>query len=552
MEKNPNRQGSFELFYRAGWAYLTVYPPDGHRRELYPEDIENRMKLLGMPPVSARTIRQCIDEATGQPVALAEWPAGQALASTMSVTVEADAMSAAIVIEAPKKGAAAPSLQDVLAQLRQAGVVHGFLESNLQTALRTQAYGTSIQAAAGTKPVSGRGQRIAYRFNVNRGKPYLETDFGRINLRELNFIENVKTGDLLAELEAPIPASDGMTVTGICIPADADMRSVSLSPGQNTKLNPEGDKLFASIDGNVRMSGDMVMVEPVIVVKNVDYSTGNIRFDGSVVVEGSVADGFSVEAGGDIQITSGVGRANLTAGGSILLKTGMNGSGKGVIRCGSDLFAKFLESCSAEAGGSVFVDEAIMNSKVRSGLHCVLGGRRAEVMASEIIAGGSFWCKKLGHYNESNTRIFVGVLPRMLLEYRSILDDMERIQKEWDKSDEQATQARKLLETGNRDERLVLACQQLDQKTAELAAQRAALKAKAPGLKERVSAARSSMAVIEDNMYRGSIITFGHNEYRPPDAGIRKLVLRCRDGIMQEGAFDYRDKPNLEFPVSAS
>ena len=35
----------------------------------------------------------------------------------------------------------------------------------------------------------GKAHRILYHFNLNRGKPCLEMDFDRINLKELNFIE---------------------------------------------------------------------------------------------------------------------------------------------------------------------------------------------------------------------------------------------------------------------------------------------------------------------------------------------------------------------------
>jgi len=49
MDRRPgSSNGRFELFYRKGWAYLTVYPPAGAGRPVYPEDIENRMKMLGV------------------------------------------------------------------------------------------------------------------------------------------------------------------------------------------------------------------------------------------------------------------------------------------------------------------------------------------------------------------------------------------------------------------------------------------------------------------------------------------------------------------------
>lgn len=351
MDRRPqSRNGRFDLFYRKGWAYLTVYPPTGSGRPVYTEDIENRMKMLGVPRSYTVSIRELIDKASGEPVALVEWPNGQALASSIAVSIARDGMVATVTIGPPRKGAAAPTLADVVDALAGAGVTYGIDRNYIQRMLEQAAYGKPLLVAAGTEPVAGQPVRVVHHFNVNRGKPYLEMDFGRINLKELNFIENKRAGDLLAELAPPVPAVDGRKVTGEPIPAAPAAQGSLLLAGANTELSPDGARLFAACDGNVRIAGAAILVEPVITVKSVDFSTGNLHFDGSVVIEGGIADGFVVEAGGDIQVGSSVGKSTLKAGGSIVLKTGINGNGKGIIECGGDLFAKYLESCTVVCG----------------------------------------------------------------------------------------------------------------------------------------------------------------------------------------------------------
>ncbi|HAE22407.1 MAG TPA: hypothetical protein DCG47_08825 [Spirochaetaceae bacterium] len=545
-----HENGKFELYYRAGWAYLAVFPPQGSGRPVYPEDIENRMRLLGVPSVSARTLRQAIQEASGTPMALIEWPNGRALASELSVSIAKDGMSAYLTASHPKKGAAPPTLAELLAALSEAGVAYGIDRSALERIVAGTYYDKAVPVAAGTEPVYGRAHRIEYHFNTNRGKPYLEMDFGRIDMKELNFIENKHSGDLLASLVAPVQATDGFTVRGERIPAETDSQTVELKAGANTSLTEDGAKLHALCDGNVRIAKGAILVEPVIVVKNVNYETGNIRFDGSVVIEGGIADGFSVEAGGDIQVASGVGKARLKAGGSILLKTGINGNGIGSIECEGDLYAKYLESCEARCGGNAFVEEAVMNSTLIAGKHCVLNGKRSEVIASRIIAGASFWCKKLGNFNEAPTNVQLGVEPGLVLEYRSVCAGLERSQKDWDKTEHQLELLSKLVRDGQSDERVAQAQLQLRENLEKLAAELSDYKARQPRLRERIQASRASIAVIEDTLYKGVTIHFGIVEYRAPDAGARKIILKARDGHIVEAGFNYRERPSLDFEAN--
>ncbi len=544
---DASKSGKFDLFYRKGWACLRVFPPAHGGRQVYSEDVENRMKLLGIPRVSARTIRDIIDAATGQAVPLVEWPQGQLLEAAISVDIAEDEMTAYLTIQPPKKGAEPPTLQDIEQQLNNAGVVYGIDRQALKRILAGALYGKPVPVAAGIEPVFGRAHRIQYHFNTNRGKPYLEMDFGRINLKELNFIENCTAEDLLAELIPPVTAVDGRKVTGEVIPADTDSEIVTLHPGANTVLSEDGSRLYAACDGNVRLSNGAVLVEPVIVLKNVDYETGNIHFDGSVVIEGGIADGFAVEAGGDLQVANSVGRATLQAGGSILLKSGINGNGKGVISCGGDLFARYIESCSITCSGNIFAEEVIMHSQLNVSGHCVLNGKRAEVIASELIIGCSFWCKKLGNFNEAATRVCVGIAPGILLELRAVTAEIEQAQIERDSIELKLEQLVKHPAASQGEERLEHAIAQLQESLAELGIKLSGLRIRQGSLREKMKASRESLVVVEDTLFKGSTVFFADLEYRPPEAGIRKIILRAVENHILEHAFNPTDRPKLNF-----
>ena len=552
-----DRDGRFDLYYHHGWAHLAVYPPQEDGRPVYHEDVINRMRILGCPHVSARLVRDVVERADGKPFRLVEWPGGERLASAIRVDLREDGMWATVTVSRPLKGAAAPTADDVLDALRGAGVTHGINREAILGLLADARYDERIEAAAGDPPVHARSAKVVYHFDPHRGRPYLVMEFDRINLRELNFVENISEGDLLAELEPPVAASDGRSVLGDVVPARRETEEVRLVAGSNTELRADGTALIATADGNVRLVQGTVLVEPVVTVACVDYSTGNIRFDGSVVVEKDVADGFVVEAKGDIQIGRGVGRATLKAGGNVLLKAGVNGGGTGRIECEGDLFAKYLESSTVVSHGNVFAEEAIMHSHVTTWKHCVLNGRRSEIIASTIVVAGSLWCKKLGSIAEAPTRVSIGVNPGLLEAFRTTRQEIESCESRMGDLERQVDQIDRAV-TDGRTEQKLLQQKLLQQKLLDLRERLAAeltearmrmpeLRHRLHGYRENLDASRESRLVVEDTIFHGAVIVFGAREYYPPEKGARKTVLRSGvDGIREEG-YNPAAKPRFSF-----
>jgi len=374
-------------------------------------------------------------------------------------------------------------------------------------------------------------------------------EFDRIDLKELDFIENKLKGDLLATLAPSVRPINGSTVTGISIPAMPAGEGERLMAGQNTFLDNEQNKIFAKEDGNVKISeiGEII-IEPVVTVENVNYETGNIHFDGAVVIKGSIADGFVVEAGGDIQVGKGVGKAILKAGGSILLKAGMNGNGEGSIECEGNLFAKYLESSKVVCHGNLFVEEAIMHSHINVWKNCVLNGRRAEVIGGAAIVGGSLWCKKLGNMYDVPTYLAVATRPPLLLEYRDVQKKLAALEAALDAAETRLSQFEKITEKGyGGDEKIIQAKTQVHEQVNGFTAEIAELHRKLPSLRENLVAKRDCILVVEDSIFRGSTIVFGKQEFRVPDNGLRKTILRPGEREILESGYNHWEKPKIDF-----
>ncbi|MDR3200962.1 MAG: FapA family protein [Spirochaetales bacterium] len=546
---SASTDGSFSLFYQKGWAWLAIRAPEGKGKPVYPEEIENRMRLLRIPKVPMRILRERIEAAAGSPERLVEWPDGDLLTAAIHVSVDETAMTARLTVDTPKKGAAPPTADEIDEALRRYNVVYGIDRSAIARIVTYQDYGRTMVIARGTSPVHGEGSKIVYHFNVNRGKPYLEMDFGRIDLKELNFIENKHEGDILAELAPPVRAVNGRTVTGVSIPARPAGENVCLIAGQNTSLNEERNKIFAACEGNAKISptGE-ISVEPIVTVENVNYETGNIHFNGSVVIKGSIADGFTVEAGGDIQVGKGVGKAALKAAGNILLKTGITGNTDGSVECGGNLFAKYIESSRVVCHGHLFVEEAIMHSQITVWKNCVLNGRRSELIGGAALVGGSLWCKKLGNLYEVPTYVAAATRPSLFLAYREAQKKLAAKEAELDAGETHLAQFEKAMQEGHGDdEKILQAKTQTEALVSNLNADIAGLRHELPGLREELVAERGRILVAEDIIYRGVTIVFGKLEFHVPDNGSRKTILRAGEHEIIESGYNFKERPKLEF-----
>jgi len=542
--KAGRKPGRFDLKYLDGWAVLTVFPPDESSGVVYPEDVTARMEILGIPRVRQRIISEIIEEAAGQPRKLVEWPNGADLTGSVEISVSDDEMTGWIEITPPKKGGSDPDIEDIYAALKEKGIIYGIKEESIQNALENHQYRKKITAAEGLPVIHGEAPKVKYLFETNRGKPYLEMDFGRINLRELNFVQNVKEDDTLALIGGPTEPRNGKTVYGTVLPAEPPGEADSFQTGDNTRFNEEGNTILSNINGNVFLQHGKVHVEPVVHVKNVDYSTGNIDFEGTVVIDGSIADGFTVKAWGNIQVGKYAGKCSLEAGNNIILKAGMHGSGEGRIECGGDLYAKYFETAEVTSRGSIFVEEAVMDCEVYASGNIVLKGKRAEIIGGHIVAGGVLWCKELGNANETKTQAVIGIPPD---DYRDFVDAGMHLKESHEllsDVDEKIQQIQRHLQLSEQQEEKYL------QALTQLMNQSEELEERIKGLKEFLKQAplksdKNSFLVVEETMHYGVTVRFGKKEFQPPHKGAHKTILKSGIQNIQESGYNRQDPPKI-------
>lgn len=313
----------------------------------------------------------------------------------------------------------------IVEALQNEKITVGILTELLTKPLEVQ---KKILIAQGILPIQGIDAKLRY-FQLSEKKPELKTD-GGVDHFDIHLIDPVEKGDWLGEKTPSTAGVAGRTIKGEEIPA---------KPGKDLQLKYDAEtvQLFqmdngnsvlrANITGAVTISNQTIRVdEHLIIAGNVDYSTGNIDFDGFVTVKGTVEDCFTVVGTKDVAILGemGVGAVTLIKSreGSVLIRGGMNGKGMGQITAAKHVYLKFCSEGQIDAGGmvqiGVYAYDAIINAaKIelmkRSGK--VVGGK---MTAKHQIVSGS-----IGNQYERETNIQVIGFDR--LQMKTELDNLQ-------------------------------------------------------------------------------------------------------------------------------
>ena len=162
-------------------------------------------------------------------------------------------------------------------------------------------------------------------------------------------------------------------------------------------------------------------------------SAGDINYDGNVSIKGSVTSGYTVRAKGDVSVDGVVEAANIYAGGQIILKRGVQGSGKGTLEAGTNVIAKFIESAIVKCGGFLQTD-AILHSNVSARGEVIVSGKKGFITGGEIHSGSAITAKTAGNSMGTKTTLEVGIDPARVEEFRALEVSIPEMTEELEKT----------------------------------------------------------------------------------------------------------------------
>ncbi len=329
--------------------------------------------------------------------------------SDLEIKISQDQMVATVKLIPPKDGEHI-TFEQAVKKLEGKGVICGTDLKKLKQMIENKVFMTEFKVAEGIQPVHGKDGRVIIHFNTNKSlKPKLSED-GKVDFYNLDMVTNVRKGQLLAEIIFPTDGTPGRTVTGKILPA-RNGRKAMLHPLKNVSCSEDGTRLFAEIDGQPVLSGGKISVLPVLEIKgDVGPATGNINFLGSVFVRGNVKNGYKITAEGDIEITGTVEASEIVSNGSIKLARGVQGRGRGILKAGVNVIARYIENTSVEAANNI-IAEAAMHSSLFAGKKIILGGKRGLIVGGTSNAGEEVIAGTIGSQMATYTEIEVGFDP---------------------------------------------------------------------------------------------------------------------------------------------
>ncbi len=337
--------------------------------------------------------------------------------SVVEVYVDNDKMKAHILITRPSENGSRCSVEKAIQALQDKKVVFGIDEKRVREALQHNNWERKILVAQGIAPIDGLDARLEYVFQSKTSTQPRIDDSGKVDFHNLGLVNNVRKGDLLVTKIPYRVGAPGTDVFGKIIPAKHP-KDVNLPRGKNTVSDSEGIHLYAAIDGHMSFINNKIDINQVFnVIGDVDYSSGNIDFIGSVAIRGNVTTGFKVNAGGDIEVQGSVEGADVTAHGSIVVKGGINGKMKGKVAAGTNVVARFIENAVVEAGCNVLAKEAIIQSHIKAGQGVRVTDNKAIIVGGVIQAAEEVESKVLGSQLATQTIVEVGVNPYIKEEY---------------------------------------------------------------------------------------------------------------------------------------
>lgn len=513
------KNGFFQLLHKEDGTYIKVYPPMAGGQPLTMEMLRSYLDEKEIAFHIAEVNKKLM-EMKASPVEIKlnskkQLPENEYL----SITISPDLMEAVGVFFPPSNKGRLMTKEDILNDLAGAGIRHGIQEKIIDAYLAGRQFCIKIPLARGTRPREGKNAVITYHFNTNiNSKPRINED-GSVDFHHLDMISHVEAGDILATLTPADFGEDGMNIQGTVL-HPKKVVSKKLRHGKNIHLSEDGMIMYSDVSGHASLTENQVFVSDTYEVPaDVSVASGDIDYDGNVEVKGNVVTGFTVKAKGDIIVNGVVEAATLEAGGQIILKRGMQGMGKGILKAGSNIISRFLESCEVTSGGSVTAD-AIMHSKVVARGDIVATGKKGMIAGGELHTRGNISARVLGSAMGTVTILESGIGEEIMDEYRRITEETEELKKAVEKSIQDLALFKKRLQTGESmtDEvkyRLLRAKQKYEELNKQLAE------------KEE----QSSWLKKEMEGYQGGRIKFSNTAFPGVKVNISNVLYIVRDEL---------------------
>lgn len=305
--------------------------------------------------------------------------------SMIDIRISDDCMAAFITI--PSYSDKDYSVLDLENLLKKYEILYGIKKENLAKIVNKRIRDKEIKVAQGKKTENGKSGWFEFFFQTNPHKTAQTDPNALADYSQMFFAETVVPGQLLAKYHASELGNKGRTIMDIPVKGS---RGKELAPLKGTGIvwDQEKDRYTADIKGHVAYNPDAgtLNVWPVYTIKgDANRYNGNITFDGTIHVIGSVKDMTILNATGDIIVDHFVEGALLKAGRNIIIHGGVNAGGHGMLDAGDKILGNFFESANLKSVGAI-EGNYFLNCNIETSDRIVAKGNKGKIIGGTIKA----------------------------------------------------------------------------------------------------------------------------------------------------------------------
>ncbi|VUD66621.1 hypothetical protein TDB9533_03639 [Thalassocella blandensis] len=274
--------------------------------------------------------------------------------------------------------------------------------------------------AFGVEPVDGKDTKFEALVQEIEHITPEESKSGKIDLREIINFTQVDVGEKLMQRIPAVPGINGRNVKGQVIPAvDGEEIPFNVDLSGATICPDDDNLLIATERGHPVILADGVRVDKTLIVNNVDMASGNINYDGSLMVKGEVFPGMKIKVTGDICVQGVVTKASLHAKNNINVLCGIIGSDPSkdgeesppaIIKAGGNITAQYATQSKITAGIDVDIKEYLSHCEVEAKNKILVGqsGGKGKIFGGTCFAQSGIEANSLGTDGSVKTFVSAG------------------------------------------------------------------------------------------------------------------------------------------------
>jgi uncharacterized protein len=329
-------------------------------------------------------------------------------AENIELIITEDKMKAIIKLKTPNPEQI--NLEQIKEYMEENGVKKGIKDDEVIKSWLSVAgsENDAFVVANGDKPKQPKNAEIKYHFAIDFRHAGKVDEDGRIDFKDRGDIPFVEKDTCLSTKIFPEEGVPGVDVLGEIVPVDEPVEH-SFGAGTGVRESEDGTKIYADIEGQPHLDslGNISVFSELMIDGDVSFETGNIEFEGNIVVTGIVREGFSIKGAsltaeqvegaevnlsGDLNVSSGIVDANLI-------------NVKGTVQ------AKYVNNSNIYGFEDLIVQKEIIDSKVQLSGACINEG--GKILASEINAKGGITVGSIGTEVSTPSRLKVGTDERI-------------------------------------------------------------------------------------------------------------------------------------------